>query len=165
MKNLFEIVSKWPVNKSGWSVCRDDTDFCAKGTRLIVGKWASIGKGVRIGEGARIGKWASIWTGTSNKPRHRTALDRLSTLPQSLSNRPIIVNDNRVITIQVKKPYAENPYTVITDGVEVDTAISEPIVIRKSDKRITILHERKSSNGAYLNMLREKLNWQLQPGK
>jgi NDP-sugar pyrophosphorylase family protein len=59
MRNLSEIVKAWPV-VNGWSVAPEDTAFCVKGTRLMVGNGVKIGNWANIGDEAKIGNWANI---------------------------------------------------------------------------------------------------------
>ena len=76
--------------------------------------------------------------------------------PHTLSNRPIVIDDNARIEIcfcQTKQINA----LVTCDHLEIpDVLIGDKIVIKKASKPIKILHPQDHD---FFNILRSKLNW------
>lgn len=76
--------------------------------------------------------------------------------PHTLSNRPIVIDDNVEITICFSQTKQINAL-VTCDHLEIpDVLIGDKIVINKSDKTIKILHPEDHD---YFHILRSKLNW------
>ncbi|OAI16358.1 NAD(+) kinase [Methylomonas lenta] len=76
--------------------------------------------------------------------------------PHTLSNRPIVIDDNVEIEIGFSQTKQINAL-VTCDHLEIpDVLIGDKIVIRKADKTIKILHPEDHD---YFNILRSKLNW------
>ncbi|MGR8931068.1 MAG: NAD(+) kinase [Gammaproteobacteria bacterium] len=76
--------------------------------------------------------------------------------PHTLSNRPLVIDDNVEITISFSQTKQINAL-VTCDHLEIpDVLIGDKIVVKKSDKAITILHPEDHD---YFHILRSKLNW------
>lgn len=76
--------------------------------------------------------------------------------PHTLSNRPIVIDDNVEITICFSQTKQINAL-VTCDHLEIpDVLIGDKIVIKKSDKAIKILHPEDHD---FFHILRSKLNW------
>lgn len=76
--------------------------------------------------------------------------------PHTLSNRPLVIDDNVEITICFS-PTKQINALVTCDHLEIpDVLIGDKIVIKKSDKAIKILHPEDHD---YFHILRSKLNW------
>ncbi|MGY6277165.1 NAD(+) kinase [Methylomonas sp. MgM2] len=76
--------------------------------------------------------------------------------PHTLSNRPIVIDDDVEITISFSQTKQINAL-VTCDHLEIpDVLIGDKIVIKKSDKAINILHPEDHD---YFHILRSKLNW------
>lgn len=76
--------------------------------------------------------------------------------PHTLSNRPLVVDDNVEITISFSQTSEINAL-VTCDHLEIpDVLIGDKIVIKKSDKTVKILHPEDYD---YFHILRSKLNW------
>ena len=76
--------------------------------------------------------------------------------PHTLSNRPIVIDDNVEIEISFSQTKQINAL-VTCDHLEIpDVLIGDKIVINKVDKAIKILHPEDHD---FFNILRSKLNW------
>jgi len=76
--------------------------------------------------------------------------------PHTLSNRPIVIDDNVVIEIRFSQTKQINAL-VTCDHMEIpDVRINDKIVIKKSAKPIKILHP---ADHDFFHTLRSKLNW------
>ncbi|WKJ91944.1 NAD(+) kinase [Methylomonas montana] len=76
--------------------------------------------------------------------------------PHTLSNRPIVIDDNVEIEIRFSQIRQINAL-VTCDHLEIpDVRINDKIVIKKSDKPIKILHP---ADHDFFHTLRSKLNW------
>ena len=76
--------------------------------------------------------------------------------PHTLSNRPLVIDDNVEISICFSQTKQINAL-VTCDHLEIpDVLIGDKIVIKKSDKVIKILHP---DDHDYFHILRSKLNW------
>lgn len=76
--------------------------------------------------------------------------------PHTLSNRPLVIDDNVEITIRFSQTKQINAL-VTCDHLEIpDVLMSDKIVIRKSNKTIKILHPEDHD---FFHILRSKLNW------
>lgn len=76
--------------------------------------------------------------------------------PHTLSNRPIVIDDNVEIEIRFSQTKQINAL-VTCDHLEIpDVRINDRIVIKKSDKPIKILHP---ADHDFFHILRSKLNW------
>lgn len=76
--------------------------------------------------------------------------------PHTLSNRPLVIDDNVEITISFSQTKQINAL-VTCDHLEIpDVLIGDKIVIKKSDKTIKILHPEDHD---FFHILRSKLNW------
>lgn len=76
--------------------------------------------------------------------------------PHTLTNRPIVVDDNSVIGISFR-PSKQFNAKVICDNISIpDVKMSDHIVIRKEQKPFRILHP---LNHDFYEILRAKLNW------
>lgn len=84
-------------------------------------------------------------------------------LPQTLSYRPLIINDDSIIKIVLLKGSA----SLFFDGIKTnEIKQKEPIEIFKSNKSINFLHPNcEELKYNYFKTLREKLNWHLEPTK
>lgn len=76
--------------------------------------------------------------------------------PHTLSNRPLVIDDNVEITISFSQTKQINAL-VTCDHLEIpDVLTGDKIVIRKADKTIKILHPEDHD---FFHILRSKLNW------
>lgn len=76
--------------------------------------------------------------------------------PHTLSNRPLVIDDNVEIAIGFSQTRQINAL-VTCDHLEIpDVLIGDKIVIKKADKMIKILHPEDHD---YFHILRSKLNW------
>jgi NAD+ kinase len=76
--------------------------------------------------------------------------------PHTLSNRPLVIDDNVEISIGFGQTRQINAL-VTCDHLEIpDVLIGDKIVIKKADKMIKILHPEDHD---YFHILRSKLNW------
>jgi len=76
--------------------------------------------------------------------------------PHTLSNRPLVIDDNVEISICFSQTKQINAL-VTCDHLEIpDVLIGDKIVIKKADKAIKILHPEDHD---YFHILRSKLNW------
>ena len=76
--------------------------------------------------------------------------------PHTLSNRPIVINDNVQIEIRFSQTKQINAL-VTCDHLEIpDVLIGDKIVIKKAEKPIKILHPEDHD---FFHILRSKLNW------
>ncbi len=76
--------------------------------------------------------------------------------PHTLSNRPLVIDDNVEITIRFSQTKQINAQ-VTCDHLEIpDVLISDTIMIKKADQTIKILHPEDHD---YFHILRSKLNW------
>lgn len=76
--------------------------------------------------------------------------------PHTLSNRPIVIDDNVEIEISFSQTKQINAL-VTCDHLEIpDVLIGDKILIKKADNAIKILHPEDHD---YFNILRSKLNW------
>jgi len=76
--------------------------------------------------------------------------------PHTLSNRPIVINDNAEIEIRFSQTKQINAL-VTCDHLEIpDVLIGDKIVIKKAAKPIKILHPEDHD---FFHILRSKLNW------
>ncbi|MCQ8180204.1 NAD(+) kinase [Methylomonas sp. SURF-1] len=76
--------------------------------------------------------------------------------PHTLSNRPLVIDDN--VTIEVRFSRAKQINALVTcDHLEIpDVRINDKIVIKKAEKPIKILHP---ADHDFFHILRSKLNW------
>jgi NAD+ kinase len=76
--------------------------------------------------------------------------------PHTLSNRPIVIDDN--VEIEIRFSHIKQINAQVTcDHLEIpDVRCSDQIVIKKADKAITILHPEDHD---FFHILRSKLNW------
>ncbi len=76
--------------------------------------------------------------------------------PHTLTNRPIVINDNAEIELSFCQTKQINAL-VTCDSVEIpEVLISDKIIIKKDPNPITILHPEKHD---FFHILREKLDW------
>ncbi len=76
--------------------------------------------------------------------------------PHTLSNRPIVIDDN--VEIEIRFSQIKQIAALVTcDHLEIpDVRISDKIIIKKADKPIKILHPEDHD---FFHILRSKLNW------
>jgi len=96
-------------------------------------------------------------------------MELVPVMPQTLSCRPLIINDTSQVTFKLISGSAE----VLIDGNEVATMNTEnalqpirnSIIIKKSLNEAQFIHPKLDDlTYSYYNTLREKLNWQHLPG-
>lgn len=76
--------------------------------------------------------------------------------PHTLSNRPVVIDDNATIEIRFSQTRQINAL-VTCDHLEIpDVLIGDKIVVKKSAKAIRILHPEDHD---FFHILRSKLNW------
>jgi len=76
--------------------------------------------------------------------------------PHTLSNRPIVIDDNSEIEISFIKTKEVNAQVTCDHIAIPDVLISDTILIKKDPNPITILHP---ENHDFFHTLRDKLNW------
>jgi len=95
---------------------------------------------------------------------HPTArvIEVLPILPQSLSCRPLIIND----TSSVKFELISGEADVYVDGqLHKKLKPTEDLEVMRSERKVEFIHPRmKDFSYNYFSMLSEKLNWHLLPG-
>lgn len=82
------------------------------------------------------------------------AFSLIPMFPHTLNNRPIVINDKHIITIDF---LGDESSEISIDGqVIVNVAAHQKVMIQKSDAFISLIHPETYS---YYNALREKLGW------
>ena len=76
--------------------------------------------------------------------------------PHSLTNRPIVIDGNSSIEIEIKTREMDNARLAIDGEVKQELASNDRIKISKKNKSIKLIHP--SEHDQY-HILREKLNW------
>ena len=74
--------------------------------------------------------------------------------PHTLSNRPIALNANQPITINILD--MDEGYLSVDGQIKFPLDLRDEILIQKSETTISILHPK---DFCYFEMLRNKLNW------
>ncbi len=76
--------------------------------------------------------------------------------PHTLSNRPVVIDENSEIEIRFSQTKEINAQVTCDHLAIPDVKISDKILIKKEARQLTILHPEDHD---FYNILREKLNW------
>jgi len=76
--------------------------------------------------------------------------------PHTLTNRPIVVPDESVVSITVKSSFDENVYLTIDGQVGLELKEGDSLEVRRALKTIALVMSR---NRDYFELLRTKLKW------
>ena len=76
--------------------------------------------------------------------------------PHTLTNRPIVVPDESVVSITVKSSFDEKVYLTIDGQVGLELHEGDSVKVRRAEKSIALVTAR---NRDYFQLLRTKLKW------